>query len=767
MKSKLTQVGKQQLELTNLDKVLFPELQILKAEVIEYYLNIAPTILRHIRNRPLTLVRFPEGVQEKSFFQKNIPATAPKWVEHCLISKTDQVICNDAATLVWLASQACLEIHQLPVRRPDLELSDYMVFDLDPPVGTPFAAVVELALALKILVENHGYHLFAKSTGSKGLHLVAPLERSFGSDRVFAAAQDLARRFVAENGSTTTLRITKAARVEKVLVDIYRNRPGQTIVAPYSLRANESAAVSYPLPWSGLDEIEDQLALNIQKVPDLLRRDGDAWEGIEAYATGLHTERPTQVAGKKKVRSAGKSKTTKQLIEYEGKRRFAKTPEPAGKASKTWKNDFVVHRHHARNVHCDLRLERDGVLWSFAVPRGLPPRPGIKRLAVKVEDHPLEYADFEGRIPKGEYGAGPMWILARGKYEVTKDKKDSTYIRVASKGLDAEFRLINTRGKDWLLERIDEPQIDWTRDPLEPMMAESVAHPPSDANYLFEVKWDGLRALVSLDDGELTIRSRNQKNMTEHFQELVDEADALKASTAVFDGEIVCLDEAGRPQFETVLSRLHSGRKVNINKAFCYLFDCLYLDGVCLTGEPLERRRELLADAVPVDSRFRLSLAEEEGDELFAAAGSLGLEGIMAKGRDSTYRPGIRSSDWLKIKVSQSVDCLVVGFTAGKGDRAGGIGALHLAEKSGRALRYIGKVGSGFSDATLVQAADLFKGLIAVKKPIRATVADERVTTWLEPKLICEVEYSARTSKGLLRNARLKRLRPDLSDLQE
>jgi bifunctional non-homologous end joining protein LigD len=212
LKSKLTQVGKQQLELTNLDKVLFPELQILKAEVIEYYLSIAPTILRHIRNRPLTVVRFPGGIHDESFFQKNIPATAPKWVEHCLVGKTDQVICNDASTLVWLASQACLEIHQLPVRQPDLDLSDYMVFDLDPPVHTPFAAVVELGLALKILVENHGYHLFAKSTGSKGLHLVAPLEKSFSSERVFAAAQDLARRFVGENGSTTTLRITALRR---------------------------------------------------------------------------------------------------------------------------------------------------------------------------------------------------------------------------------------------------------------------------------------------------------------------------------------------------------------------------------------------------------------------------------------------------------------------------------------------------------------------------------------------------------------------------
>jgi bifunctional non-homologous end joining protein LigD len=554
--------------------------------------------------------------------------------------------------------------------------------------------------------------------------------------------------------------------VEKVLVDIYRNRPGQTIVAPYSLRANESAAVSYPLSWNGLEEVDDQSALNIQTIPDLLRREGDAWEGMEAYATGLHTERPTQVAAKK-VGSSGKSKTPKQLTEYGKKRQFAKTPEPPGKAAQTWKNDFVVHRHHARNVHCDLRLERDGVLWSFAVPRGLPPRPGIKRLAVKVEDHPLDYADFEGRIPKGEYGAGPMWILARGKYEVTKDKKDSVYIRVASKGLDAEFRLINTRGKDWLLERIDEPQIDWTRDSLEPMMAESVAQPPVDPSYLFEVKWDGLRALISLDDGELRIRSRNQKDMTDQFEELVEEAAGFKASTAVFDGEIVCLDEAGRPQFETVLSRLRGGRKVNINKAFCYLFDCLYLDGVCLTGEPLVRRRELLADAVPADSRFRLSQTEERGDELFEAAGNLGLEGIMAKGRDGTYRPGVRSSDWLKIKVSQSVDCLVVGYTQGKGDRAGGIGALHLAEQSGRALRYVGKVGSGFSDAVLAEAADLFEGLISAKKPIRATVADERVTTWLEPKLICEVEYSARTSKGLLRNARLKRLRPDLSDLEE
>src|SRR5690606_23827871 len=181
---------------------------------------------------------------------------------------------------------------------------------------------------------------------------------------------------------------------------------------------------------------------------------------------------------------------------------------------------FVIHRHHASNLHYDLRLEQDGTLKSWAVPRGLPPRPGIKRLAVSVEDHPVEYLTFEGQIPKGQYGAGPMWIYAIGRYEITKEKKDGFYFRLHSPQLTGEYRIYQTRGKEYLLERLDTPQTDYTRTFIPPMLAESRPDVPDDGFHFFEMKWDGIRAMVSIDEGEMTIRSRSGKDITDRFPEL-------------------------------------------------------------------------------------------------------------------------------------------------------------------------------------------------------------------------------------------------------
>ena len=234
-KSQTTQVGKRTIELTNLSKVLFPEDEIVKAELIQYYLRIAPTILSHVKGRPLSLVRFPDGIYGETFFQKNRPDWAPDWVDHVKLGdekKIDYVLATEDATLVWLANLACIEIHQTHFRAPHYDNPDYIVWDLDPPEGTPFEHVVEIALDLREHIEGFGYNGFVKTTGRKGLHVVVPIEPKRTHKEVFEAAQLVAKPFVQKNAKTTTLHIKKESRKGKVLVDIYRNRRFQTPLAP-------------------------------------------------------------------------------------------------------------------------------------------------------------------------------------------------------------------------------------------------------------------------------------------------------------------------------------------------------------------------------------------------------------------------------------------------------------------------------------------------------------------------------------------------------
>jgi DNA ligase D-like protein (predicted ligase)/DNA ligase D-like protein (predicted 3'-phosphoesterase) len=432
-------------------------------------------------------------------------------------------------------------------------------------------------------------------------------------------------------------------------------------------------------------------------------------------------------------------------------------------------NAFVVHRHHASRLHYDLRLEQNGVLKSWAVPKGLPPRPGIKRLAVNVEDHPLEYVNFEGAIPKGEYGGGMMWKFARGRYEITKEKKDGFYFRLQSPEMNAEYRTYRTTENQWLLERVDTPQTDWLRDFVEPMLARPASKPPDSHDYIYEVKWDGLRALISLDEGDVRIHGRNRMDLTKQFPELLIPERAFRATSALFDGEIVCLEADGKPNFRNVIHRMQQKTDAAIQRAsakhpaVCYVFDCLYLDGRAIINEPLLRRREWLQDAIKKESPYRVSQAVEEGAAFLDAVKEMGLEGIMAKRRDSVYLPGKRSDSWLKIKTRQTRECAIIGYTQGKGDRAAAFGALHLAQVNGDQLKYLGKVGSGFDEHQYQDLSAELKELKRTKRPVKERPLDDARSVWVEPKLICEVQFASVTEDGLLREPVFIRLRPDLT----
>jgi bifunctional non-homologous end joining protein LigD len=770
------------VELSNLAKVLFPDDRVIKAQLIEYYFKIAPTILRHAKGRPLSLVRYPDGIGGESFYQKNRPDWAPAWIEHVALGdeKKDYVIATEAASLVWLANLACIELHQMHSRAPHFDKPDYLVFDFDPPPGFKFARVAKVALEFKGHLETFGYHAFVKTTGRKGLHIVAPIEPKWGFDRAFAAAKAVAQPFVESHSSLMTLQIRKDQRKGKMLLDIYRNRRSQTIVAAYSVRGIAGAPVSTPLHWDELDSLEDPGVFHLRSIPQRIVEDGDPWEAIHAYATPIHTEsktgkpkRPPRFHAESNKATAARARTYKtpeQLAAYARKRSLAKTPEPAPILASSGETGsaFVVHRHHASRLHYDLRLEQNGVLKSWAIPKGLPPRPGIKRLAVNVEDHPLAYLQFEGKIPRGEYGAGMMWRFARGRFRITKQKKDGMYFELHSPEWTGEFRMHQTKDNQWLLERVDNPQTNWLRDPIEPMLAQLADQPPKSPDFVYEVKWDGIRALVALDEGEIRIRSRNGNDITRQFPELQHAAQSFHATSALVDGEIVCPDVDGKPSFQNVIHRLQLKGETAIRHAMakfpalCFVFDCLYLDGRPIVGEPFTRRREWLEDAVKQPLAFRLSALVEEGEALLDAVRRIGLEGIMAKRRDAIYSPGKRTGAWLKIKTRQTLELVIVGYTLGKGDREPTLGALHLAATGDDGLEYVGKVGTGFDQRSLKMLWAKLQKLKKLKRPATSKPPDDTNSVWCEPKLLCEVQFASRTRDGRLREPVFMRLRPDL-----
>jgi len=763
-------VGKRTIELSNLNKVLYPDDGVIKAELIEYYLKIAPTILPHIKGRPLSLVRFPDGIDKQRFFQKNRQEWAPDWLAHVLLGdhdKIDYVLATEDASLVWLANLACIEIHQTGARAPHYDKPDYVAFDIDPPENYPFTSVVDIANDLRAAIERVGYHTFVKTTGGKGVHIYAPIEPKWDFDAVRDAALQISQSFVAQHSKTTTLRMKKDQRENRVFIDIYRNQTYQTSVSPYSVRGRPRAPVSMPLTWEALQPITDPAVFNVRTALDHVTSEGDPWEAMAAYAVPLHTKAQTVVAASGSRAKKLKEEPPESLAEYARKRKFDKTPEPGPSIVPGSGDAFVVHRHHASRLHYDLRIEKDGVLRSWAVPRGMPPRPGIKRMAVQTEDHPLSYLNFHGTIPKGEYGAGDMWIFALGRYEITKEKKDGFYLRLNSPELNAEYRMIHTREKEWLVERLENPQIDWLQQPIEPMLSDTRDEPFDSDAYLYEVKWDGIRATVVLDEGKITVRSRSKQDITHAFPELQSPEKRFRATSALFDVEIVSLDERGAPVFENVLGRLQARSESAVARArakhpaICYIFDCLYLDGRPIIHEPLWKRRAWMADSIIQNPTYRVSEAMDEGVSLYRAVQQMGLEGIIAKKRDSPYLPGKRSEHWIKIKSRTTQDAIILGYTPGRGEREDSFGALQLGVYRGESIEYIGKVGGGFSDkARRTLLADL-RELKTVKRYVSEKPPDDAVTVWVEPKFVCEVQYAS-IIRGHLREPVFLRLRPDV-----
>ncbi len=458
-----------------------------------------------------------------------------------------------------------------------------------------------------------------------------------------------------------------------------------------------------------------------------------------------------------------------KLSEYERKRDPKKTPEPFGaKRGKTKEPIFVVQRHDARSLHYDFRLERDGALASWAVPKGVPLEPGQQNLAVHVEDHPLDYATFEGEIPKGEYGAGTVEIWDSGTYELLEEKKNGGLtVRLKGTRLDGTWALIpahlSGQEKNWLIIRKrDEvkpaPRAGRTYSPMLATLAQEV---PRGAGWEFEVKWDGYRAIAVVSHGEATLTSRNGNDLTARFQHVAKEiVKAVKTPDCVLDGEVCALDETGRSSF----SAMQQGKPET--PLVYYAFDLLELDGEPLVDLPLVERRKRLTELLDRRNRTaRLSEGFDDGNALLQAATDQHLEGIMAKRLGSRYFPGKRTRDWLKVKTHGEQEFVIAGFTKGTGRRASSFGALVLGYYQGGELVYAGNVGTGFNSREIDKLLDKLRPLKRATSPFREVPTMPKVrksdVIWVEPKLVCEVEFAEWTHDGRLRAPSYKGLRED------
>ncbi|WP_160071843.1 ATP-dependent DNA ligase [Pseudoclavibacter sp. 8L] len=775
--------------LTNLDKVLYPESGTTKAEVLAYYAEIAPFMLPHIRQRPVTRKRWVDGVGTaehpgKVFFQKDLEASAPAWVPREAIDHRDHrneyPIVRDVATLTWLAQVAALEIH-VPQWRFSAHGAvlnpDRMVLDLDPGEGAGLLECAEVARLSRRILRDMGLDPVPVTSGSKGIHLYTALDGTHTSEQVSQVAHELARALEADHPELVVSEMRTALRAGKVLVDWSQNSAAKTTIAPYSLRGRARPTVAAPRTWRELTSGR--------------LRQLEFAEVLERMRTSPDPLAPVAEAGQED-----------RLLRYRSMRDAAKTTEPMPKAAPPSSDgrSFVIQEHHARRLHYDVRLERDGVLVSWAVPKGIPPETTRNHLAVQTEDHPLEYATFEGTIPRGEYGAGEVHLWDSGTYDLEKWRDGEEVIvtlhGAAAGGLGQPTRvaLIRTRGSNdekdtWLLHRM-ERESPSTKTPktkrhgpgkeggagssIAPMLAtpREKGTFEDEEEWAFEMKWDGIRIVATVQPDGIRLRTRNGNDVTTVYPEVVD---ALRASTVgrsvVVDGEVVALDRRARPDFGRLQARMGLRTPRDIEQGAkdvpveYFAFDLLEVDSQSLLRRPYVERRALLEEAVREVHGLRVPPAIT-GDARLALSSSaeLGLEGIMAKRLESVYQPGRRSDSWIKVKHHRSQEVIVGGWRPGRGRRSGAIGSLLLGVPGAHGLRYIGRVGTGFSDQDLERALGKLDPEVRDTPPFEGIPAsDARGAVWVAPVFVGEVEFAEWTTGGRLRQPSWRGWRPDKS----
>jgi bifunctional non-homologous end joining protein LigD len=823
------------LTLTNLDKIIYPETGTTKADVLAYYAAVAHVLIPAAANRPATRKRWVNGVGTADkpgevFFQKELEDSAPGWLPRAAITHKDRTIhyplVNDAATLTWFGQINSLEVH-VPQWRVDSHGNqlnpDRLVLDLDPGEGAGLPECREVALLARTILQDVGLDPVPVTSGSKGIHLYAALDGTQTSEQISAFARELARALEADHPDLAVSDMKKSLRKGKVLVDWSQNNAAKTTIVPYSLRGRPTPLVAAPRTWQEIDS-PNLGHLDYQEVLRRVRAGKDPFAAVVNAASG------------------GQDTDTAPEVQHDGDPRLGKyrsmrdpkeTPEPfAGVAAGG--NSFVIQEHHASRLHWDLRLEHEGVLVSWALPKGVPESGGKNHLAVQTEDHPMDYLTFHGTIPKGQYGAGEMTIWDTGTYELHKwiNGREVIVTLTGSEGGGLggtkKIALIHTgrgQGKDaegqWLIHLMDQEQIGGRRrhptsaipaaqaaqaeereeddgggapaqeanrkepaipgntttggtlaDPLEyrPMMATSgTTADLQGSSWQYELKWDGVRAILVADRDKVRIFSRNGNDVSRTYPEFTERG-CWPEQPFVADGEIIAVGPGGRPDFGLLQGRMKLTRAADVAKARAaipvqlMLFDLLFADGEDLRRQPLRKRRQRLEEffhpsRCPADLS---AVLEEPVKLLLESAQELGLEGIMGKRTDSRYVSGQRTRTWIKLKTEQTQEVVVGGWRPGKGGRQDTVGSLLVGIPDGDRLQYVGRVGSGFSTRELIELRQTVERLGRKTSPFhevpRPDAADAH---WVAPELVGEVTYSEWTGPGRLRHPRWRGWRVD------
>lgn len=727
-----------EVELSNLDKVLYPATGTTKGEVIAYYSAIAAAILPHIAGRPVTRKRWPNGVDTGDFFEKNLPEHAPAWIQRRAIEHSSRKVVypliDSEAGMAWLGQQAALEVH-VPQWRFDGDQrgpATRIVFDLDPGPGAGLAECARVALAVRDMVAGIGMQAFPVTSGSKGIHVYVPLDRTVSSRGASTVAKQVAANLEQLHPDLVTATMAKSARADKVFLDWSQNNAAKTTIAPYSLRGRTEPNAAAPRSWA---EIEDAKALRQLRFDEVLAR----WQADGDLLAELDPPLPSGPDALTKYRSMRDPERTPEPVP-------ATTPEP-GPGDR-----FVVQEHHARRLHWDVRLERDGVLASWAVPKGPPTEPKHNRLAVRTEDHPLEYLHFHGTIPKGEYGAGEMTIWDSGTYVTEKWRDDEVIVELDGGRLHGRYAFIQTNGDQWLMHYMRdqvrrEPLVDsGSRDlphGLSPMLATAGAVESLAAGeWAFETKWDGFRVIVEIDDGTVTVRSRAGNTVTTRYPRLAALGTELAGHRVVLDGEAVVLDAKG-------LSDI-SALQADSARAVFVAFDVLYLDGTSLLRKKYSDRRAVLEALGRLAPSMNVSeLLDGSGAEAMRASSEQGQEGVVAKRVDSVYQPGKRSQTWLKQRNWRSREVVVGGWR--RSDKRE-FKSLLLGIPHENGLVYVGRVGTGFDTEQARRIAAELHRLHRESSPfVNEMTADERRDAqWVTPKLTGTVRFQAWTDTGRL-----------------
>jgi bifunctional non-homologous end joining protein LigD len=834
-KQSTLRIAGRDLNLSNLDKIMYPDVGFTKGQVIDYYTRVARYILPHLKDRPITMKRFPDGIDGEFFYEKDAPSFTPKWVKTFPIPRTSEksiinyILINDSATLVWSANLANLEIHPFLAKVPNVDVPTMVIFDLDPGAETNILKACKIAFLVKALLDKLKLKSLVKVSGSKGIHLHIPLNTKVTYEMTQSFARSIAQLLERENPDSIVSEMAKAKRKGKIFIDWSQNSEHKSTVAVYSLRAKgDRPFVAMPVTWNELrtaikKDDASLLFFDPEAALKKVKKTGDLF----APALKLKQKLPKPFLELESETQGDTRSHSKALEKYRQKRNFSKTPEPAPAIPRSGRQGgrrlFVIQKHRASHLHYDFRLELGGTLKSWAVPKGPPYDLHERRLAMATEDHPMEYAKFEGIIPKGEYGGGTVMVWDIGTYELIDGNywKGKLHISLSGKKLKGEWVFVKGHDEDgkeniWYLIKTGAPmarrserkenssaltgrtfeQIAKAEDAVwhshrngqqqsseknrpileleslpkiraafkEPMLARPVSELPADVkDWLYEIKLDGYRCLIGKSRNKVTLWSRRGNTFTKQFPLIAQACNGLEPNTLI-DGEIVAVDDDGRVSFNLLQHHRSKARAVQF-----YAFDLLVYKGRRLTGVPLQTRREFLREALStVGDPIRLSEAFETAlADLIRVAREQSLEGIIAKRKDSSYESGKRSGAWLKYRINRGQEFVIGGYTP---DHP--FDALIVGYYEGENLYYVGKVRNGFVHQVRKEVYRKFKGLETDAYPFANLPARKRTIwaltkkemkncRWLKPELVAQFEFAEWTPDGHLRHSKFVGLRDD------